>query len=202
MDSPLDLGRVNPSHKVLHIPCNQEGRILGTKHRQYEFLQQSPYPKQGERERDTHSDNLGPHSNLSTFNKRSSSLQVGRHLQARENDIQPSARKSRNSDFILHGRQFATFTQNSHIIQFVEQFLLRGEAVGVVWGEEGETVGELAQLAAETIVRRVVFRFLNHVLFLCVFFLISDFVYNEICLSDVHGALHRFVGWCLVWSLI
>lgn len=90
---------------------------------------------------------------LNKFNSTSHRL---RHPQPRHHNPQPPPRQPTNPNLPLHLTQLNPLRQNPHIIKFLQQQFLMADTDGVVRGEVGERVRELAEGAADAVVFGVV----------------------------------------------
>lgn len=151
-DVLLDLGRIHPSHKVLHVPeqrksvraflaligsrispCNQEGRV---------------------------GHHLSSNSNMALLNELVGSADMLRHPQPSHDNTQSTSAESRNSDFPLNITELAlsatTNAEQTHVVEFLEQLVLLLAAELALRGQQSNAVREMPQLAGQTVVRAVV----------------------------------------------
>lgn len=67
------------------------------------------------------------------------------HAQPRHNDGEAAAGKGGHGSAMLDGRKLRGRRNDAHIVELVEEELLVFAADGIIGGEEGQAVGELAE---------------------------------------------------------
>lgn len=123
-DVPLHLTPIHPRHVVLHPPRHQERRV---RH------------------------DLRAHAHVPLLHEPHRRRHVLRHAQARHDDAEPPPREAGDADLPLHVAEFgrAGRGEDAGVVELGEEEGLVFEADGVVRGEVGEGVGELAEGAAD-----------------------------------------------------
>lgn len=151
-DVLLDLGRINPSHKVLHVSKNQKSvyvnfAIIGSRI--------SPRNQKG---RVSH--NLSSNSNMALLDELVGGADMLRHSQPGHDNSQSTSAESRDSDFPLDITELAlsaaTNTEQTHVVELLEQLILLLAAELALRRQQSNSVREMAQLAGQTVVRAVV----------------------------------------------
>jgi hypothetical protein len=151
-DVLLDLGRIHPSHKVLHVPKQQKSAFatLATIRSRI-----SPGNQKG---RVSH--NLSSNSNMALLNELVGSADMLRHSQPSHDNSQSTSAESRDGDLPLNITELAlsatTNAEQTHVVELLEQLVLLLAAELALRGQQSNPVREMAQLAGQTVVRAVV----------------------------------------------
>lgn len=119
-DIPLDLRAINPRHKVLHAPCNEECGI---------------------------GDGLRADPDMALLDKFRGGLHRFGHAEACHDDGQPTAAECGHSDGPLDLGEFGARGggKDAHVVQLGEQEGLVFEAERGVGGQGGQAVRELSE---------------------------------------------------------
>lgn len=123
-DIPLHLTPIHPRHVILHPPRHRKRRI---RH------------------------HLRAHAHVPLLHEFHRRRHVLRHAQARHDDAEPPPREAGDADFPLHVAEFGRAGQgeDAGVVELGEEEGLVFQADGVVGGQVGEGVGELAEGAAD-----------------------------------------------------
>lgn len=117
-DVLLDLASHCPGHKVLRRPRDEIGRI---------------------------SDHIRTDSHVALLDHLRRRLDILRHPQSRHDDWQASSGECCDGQLVLDGAELRTCFDDAHVVELVEEQFFMFATDGIVWGEEGEAVGELAE---------------------------------------------------------
>lgn len=151
-DVLLDLRRVNPSHKVLHVSKHQKSAYINF------AIVSSRISPGNQKGRVGH--NLSSNSNMTLLDELVGSADMLRHSQPGHDDSQSTSAESRDSDFPLDIAELAlsatTNTEQTHVVELLEQLVLLLAAELALRRQQSNTVREMAQLAGQTVVRAVV----------------------------------------------
>jgi hypothetical protein len=151
-DVLLDLGRIHPSNKVLHISKQQKSARTTSQNIGSRI---SPRDQKG---RIGH--NLSTHSNVALLDELVGSADVLRHPQPSHDNSQPTSAESRHGDFPLDITELALSAtanaEQAHIVELLEQLVLLLATELSLGRQQSDTVRKMAQLAGQTVVRAVV----------------------------------------------
>lgn len=151
-DVLLDLGRIHPSHKVLHVPEQQKSAYT------LSAINDNRISPRNQKRRVGH--NLSSNPNMALLDELIGSADMLRHSQPSHDNPQSTSAKSRHSDFPLDITELAlsatTNAEQAHVVELLEQLVLLLAAELALWGQQSNTVREMAQLAGQTVVRAVV----------------------------------------------
>jgi hypothetical protein len=151
-DVLLDLGRIHPSHKVLHVPEQRK-----SVHTTFAIIGSRILPGNQKR-RVGH--NLSSNSNVALLNELVGSADMLRHPQPSHNNSQSTSAESRDSDLPLDITELAlsatTNAEQTHVVELLEQLVLLLATELALRGQQSNPVREMAQLAGQTVVRAVV----------------------------------------------
>ena len=151
-DVLLDLRRVNPSHKVLHVSKHQKSAYINF------AIVSSRISPGNQKGRVGH--NLSSNSDMTLLDELVGSADMLRHSQPGHDDPQSTSAESRDSDFPLDIAELAlsatTNTEQTHVVELLEQLVLLLAAELALRRQQSNTVREMAQLAGQTVVRAVV----------------------------------------------
>lgn len=114
---PLNLASHGPRHKVLRVPRHQVRRIGNL---------------------------VNADAHMALLDELRGGLDRLGHAQPCHDDGQAAAGKGTDGDVVLDGGQLGGGGEDAHVVELVEEQLFVFAAGGVVGGEEGEAVGELA----------------------------------------------------------
>ena len=151
-DVLLDLGRIHPSHKVLHVPENPKSAYT------ISAISDNRISPRNQKGRVGH--NLSSNSNMALLDELVGSADMLRHPQPSHNNSQSTPAESGHSDFPLDITELAlsatTNAEQTHVVELLKQLVLLLAAELALWGQQSNTVREMAQLASQAVVRAVV----------------------------------------------
>lgn len=153
-DVLLDLGRIHPSHEVLHVPEMHKSA--------YAFSPSEDSLFSPRNQECRISNNLRSNSDMALLNELVGSADMLRHPQPSHDNSQSTSAESRHSDFPLDITELTlsatTNTEQAHVVELLEQLVLLLGTECSLRGQQSNAVRKMTQLAGQAVVRAVVVR--------------------------------------------